>query len=140
MLHGIPVVASDAGGLVEAKSGTRFVVPVRAIERYLPEFDERAMPLPEIQPAAVEPWADAVRSLLSDRALYEEESAQSRKVALEFVRSLRAGKLEELLQSLAPHTDASPGTGRHVPLESLSPEKRALLLQRLRKQTPSKTG
>ena len=35
MLHGIPVIASDAGGLVEAKMGTPFVVHAPAIERYL---------------------------------------------------------------------------------------------------------
>ncbi len=32
MLRGIPVVASDSGGLCEAKRGTGYVVPVRAIE------------------------------------------------------------------------------------------------------------
>src|ERR1017187_5820058 len=39
MLRGIPVVASDAGGLVEAKHGTGYVIPVNTIERYLPVFD-----------------------------------------------------------------------------------------------------
>ncbi len=34
MLHGIPVIASDAGGLVEAKMGTPFVAHVPPIERY----------------------------------------------------------------------------------------------------------
>ena len=32
MLRGIPVVASDSGGLKEAKAGTGFVLPVRPIE------------------------------------------------------------------------------------------------------------
>ena len=39
MLRGIPVVASDAGGLVEAKLGTDFVIPVRSIEHYEAMFD-----------------------------------------------------------------------------------------------------
>jgi glycosyltransferase involved in cell wall biosynthesis len=139
MLHGIPVIASDAGGLVEAKSGTGFVVPVRPIERYQPVFDERAMPLPEIEPTDIVPWADAVRALLTDRELYESESAQSRKVALEFVGALRAGKLEELLQSLVPQPAGPQQSERHLSMEGLSPEKRALLLQRLRKQAALKT-
>ncbi len=139
MLHGIPVVASDAGGLVEAKCGTGFVVPVRAIERYRSEFDERAMPLPEIEPTDIAPWVDAVRTLLGDRALYESESARSRRAALDFVGRLDAGKLEALLQSLAPRP-AVPEAARHISLEGLSPEKRALLLQRLRQRAASKNG
>ncbi len=34
MLRGIPVIASDSGGLTEAKLGTRFVLPVRPIKGY----------------------------------------------------------------------------------------------------------
>src|SRR5204862_2588803 len=33
MLRGIPVVASDAGGLAEAKHGTGYVIGVRTIQR-----------------------------------------------------------------------------------------------------------
>jgi glycosyltransferase involved in cell wall biosynthesis len=134
MLHGIPVISSDAGGLVEAKQGTGFVVPVRGIERYRQIFDERGMPEPEIEPTPIEPWTAAVRALLTDRELYEEESRKSRTAALEFVASLDARKLEELLLTLVPHKEQ-----RHLSMESLSPEKRALLLQRLRKGAAPKT-
>ena len=48
MLRGIPVVASDSGGLVEAKHGTGYVIPVNTIERYEPVFDEHAMPKPVV--------------------------------------------------------------------------------------------
>lgn len=135
LLHGIPVVASDSGGLTEAKLGTGFVVAMRGIERYRPVFDERGMPEPVIESGPIEPWADAVRALLSDRGLYESESARGREAALEFVSGLRAGKLEELLTALAPN-EAAPGRQR-VSVESLSPEKRALLLQRLRRSAKS---
>ena len=127
MLHGIPVIASDAGGLVEAKMGTPFVAPVRAIERYEPVFDEHALPKPVIEPTDLEPWIDALDALLTDRALYEQVSAASREAALRFVGSLDAGRMLAYLQSLAP--------GEAVPepasAASLSPEKRALLLQRI---------
>ena len=46
MLRGIPVVASDSGGLQEAKLGTGYVIPVHTIERYQPVFDEHGMPGP----------------------------------------------------------------------------------------------
>lgn len=128
MLHGIPVIASDAGGLVEAKMGTPFVAPVRPIERYEPVFDEHALPKPVIEPADLEPWAGALDALLTDRALYERVSAASRELAQRFAGSLNAGRMLAYLQSLAP--------GEAVPepasAASLSPEKRALLLQRIR--------
>ena len=78
MLRGIPVVASDSGGLVEAKQGTRFVLPVRKITRYEAGYDERGLPRAVVPPQELSPWVDALRSLANDRALYEEESRRSR--------------------------------------------------------------
>jgi hypothetical protein len=135
MLRGIPVVASDSGGLKEAKRGTGYVIPVRTIERYQPAFDEHAMPKPVVQANDVSPWVEAIGELLGDRGAYERESAASRAAAEEFVRSLDAGEMERYLQGLRPRA----GTGKTGPatIESLSPEKRALLLQRLHtRRTP----
>jgi glycosyltransferase involved in cell wall biosynthesis len=134
MLHGIPVVSSDAGGLVEAKMGTGFVVPVSQIERYQAAFDERSMPLPVISPAPLEPWVEAVRTLLSDRVVYDRESTASQKAAQAFISGLDAGGLEGLLQQLEPQAHERQPQ-RHLNVESLSPEKRALLWHRLRKRT-----
>jgi glycosyltransferase involved in cell wall biosynthesis len=133
MLRGIPVVASDCGGLREAKAGTGFLIPVRGIERYEPVFDEHGMPRPVTPENDPGPWVEAVASLLSDRALYERESAASRAAAHGFVAGLDPDALERFLASLggAPlaraHSEAPT-------IESLTPEKRALLLQRLRKR------
>ena len=140
MLHGIPVIASDAGGLVEAKMGTGFVVPVRRIERYRPVFDERGMPQPEIEPTQIDPWTDAVAGAAHGPRAYDAEVAaiaQSR--AASSSASLTRRKLEELLQSLQPESRPAQSE-RHLSMESLSPEKRALLLQRLRKGAASKTA
>jgi surfactin synthase thioesterase subunit/glycosyltransferase involved in cell wall biosynthesis len=101
MLRGIPVVASDSGGLGEAKMGTRFVLHVAGIERYESVFDERAMPKPILPALDIKPWKAALGELLSDRAVYERESEASRQAALAFVGGLRPGRLEELLQSLS---------------------------------------
>jgi glycosyltransferase involved in cell wall biosynthesis len=146
MLHGIPVIASDSGGLLEAKMGTRFVLPVQPIDRYEPVFDEHGLPKPVIVPQNVGPWIGALRDLLSSRSLYEQESEASREKALRFVSGIRGEQMEEFLQSLSPKVSASlnarPTTpaqiaGKlHEVLEKLSPEKRTLLLQRLRKRTP----
>ncbi len=126
MLRGLPVIASDSGGLVEAKDGTGFVIPVRPIERYLADFDEVHMPRPVIPAQDPEPWAAALSSLTTDRVLYERESERSRAAALHFVSRLDAGSLERLLHSLL---SAAPVTG----IKRLTSEQKALLVERLRR-------
>ena len=130
MLRGIPVVASDSGGLKEAKRGTGYVIPVHTIERYQPVFDEHGMPKPVVQPNDIEPWVAAIETLLGDRAAYERESAVSRAAAEDFVSKLDAADLNRFLCELRPGSPSEAKPGPRT-IESLSPEKRALLLQRL---------
>jgi glycosyltransferase involved in cell wall biosynthesis len=135
MLRGIPVVASDAGGLVEAKHGTGYVIPANTIERYEPVFDEHAMPRPVVRSNDPAPWVAALRELLTDSAAYRRESQASRAAAQRFVGGLDAADMERYLTSLAVRKDTRPDGGHvHATIESLSPEKRALLLERLRKR------
>lgn len=140
MLHGIPVLASDSGGLTEAKMNTRFVIPVRAIERYEQEFDEHGLPKAAVEKQDIEPWGDALRSLMTDRKLYDDESRTSRERALAFVNSIRPARMEEFLTSLKPATREATEAAQHQAIAShdalgkLSAEKRALLLERLRKK------
>jgi glycosyltransferase involved in cell wall biosynthesis len=131
MLRGIPVVASNSGGLVEAKHGTGYVIPVHTIERYEPVFDEHAMPRPVVRGNDVEPWIRALTELLGDRDAYLRESRISREAAARFLATLDAADLERYLSGLRPLTG---GPASHATIESLSPEKRALLLERLRKR------
>jgi glycosyltransferase involved in cell wall biosynthesis len=131
MLRGIPVVASDSGGLQEAKDGTGYVIPVHTIERYQPVFDEHAMPKPLVPDNDAAPWVAAIEELLTDGAAYRRESEGSRAVAERFVSSLDAGEMERFLLGLRP------GVEHHAErstIETLSPEKRALLLERLHKR------
>lgn len=130
MLRAIPVISSDSGGLVEAKQGTGFVIPVRPIERYLPEFDEVHMPRPVIPEQDLEPWAEALGSLLADRNLHQMEAERSRTAALRFVSRLDAADLEKLLVSL-PLADAR---GSEIRTAALTAEERALLIRRLRER------
>jgi glycosyltransferase involved in cell wall biosynthesis len=128
MLRGIPVVASDSGGLKEAKRGTGYVIPVRNIERYQPVFDEHAMPQPVVPENDVAPWVAAIQELLGDPAAYRRESAASRCAAAQFVNGLDAGALERYLEGLPR---AAAGSAEPATIETLSPAKRALLLERL---------
>ncbi|MGA3099876.1 MAG: glycosyltransferase family 4 protein [Bryobacteraceae bacterium] len=133
MLRGIPVVASDSGGLREAKAGTGFLIPVRAIERYEPVFDEHDMPRPVTPENDPGPWVEAVVRLLSERAVYERESAASRAAAHEFAAGVDPDALERYLASLGASAPAAGGIESPT-MESLSPDKRALLLRRLRRR------
>jgi glycosyltransferase involved in cell wall biosynthesis len=132
MLRGIPAIASDSGGLVEAKLGTRFLVPVPSIERYEPVFDEHGMPKPVLPAIDSAPWAEALAQLLADPTEYEREAQLSRTAALKFVGSIRPGQMEKCLLSLRAG-EAGPATP--VRAEALSPEQRSLLLRRLRRKS-----
>ena len=133
MLRGIPVVASDSGGLPEAKLGTNFVIPVRPIEQYEANFDDQGLPRAVLPEQDLAPWATALDALSSDRDLYGRESATAREAAAKFVTALRPSQLEEFLLALAPGQPAGQSEDR---LADLSPAKRSLLLQRLRARAP----
>jgi glycosyltransferase involved in cell wall biosynthesis len=130
MLRGIPVVASDSGGLADAKLGTGYVIPAPPIAAYLPEFDEQSMPRPKLPAIDAAPWVAAVRELVTDRLAYQREAERSRDAALRFTAGLDAKGFERYLTGLKP-TKAAP-RGRAA-IEALSPERRALLLERVRK-------
>jgi len=140
MLHGVPVLASDQGGLAEAKAGTRYVLPVRPIERYRTVFDENRLPMPVVPEQDIEPWARAVRELMSDPELYRREAEAARTAAERFVAGVRATALEEYLAAL------KPGAGRAAPapafeaVRRLSAERRALLAARLRNMKPPESA
>lgn len=133
MLRGIPVVASAWGGLLESKLGTRFSEPVSPVQRYEPVFDERSMPRAIIPEQDLGPWVAAVNTLAVDEGVYRAESAASREAAHAFVSSVHPGALEQMLMRLKP-SGAKTSASREPVLANLSPEKRALLLNRLRRK------
>src|SRR4029077_9650284 len=48
MMRGVPVIASDAGGIREAKLGVPYLIPVNLIRHYKPALDENLVPVAEI--------------------------------------------------------------------------------------------
>jgi glycosyltransferase involved in cell wall biosynthesis len=131
MLRGLPVIASDSGGLKEAKVGTDFVIPVQPIERFEPVFDETHMPKPVDVPQDITPWAESLQLLTTDHAAYKAEADRSRHAAIGFVSRLHARDfgvwLEQLQPAPAPSTTPPPAP-------ELSAAKRTLLLKRLREK------
>ena len=101
MLRGIPVLAGRYGGLVDAKLGVPYLLPVRPIERYLPRFDDRGFPLPVIPNQDLHPWIDAIRTLSIDREQYRELSEASRNAAGRFLAGVNTGSLGDVLSHLA---------------------------------------
>ncbi len=138
MLRGVPVMASDVGGIPEAKMGIPYLLPVRQIEKYQARLDEQMVPLAEVPPQDVEPWAEALGRLLSDRAHYEELSRASRKAATDYAEGLSVQPFESYLEEVVrtpprPRTDAR--NAETSPLDRLSPEKRRLLALRMRRKS-----
>lgn len=130
MLRGIPVISSDSGGLMEAKSGTGYVIPVRPPQGYRMEFDAAHMPRPVLPPQDIEPWASALRTLLEDAEQYRAESARARQAATAFVGAIDPDALEKLLASLPPEQE--PIAPAERPLDAA---RRELLLRRLKQRS-----
>lgn len=93
MLRGIPVLASDIGGLPEAKLGVDYVLPV------VPgEFNKKGF---VSLPQDLSPWSSALGELLSDAEVYRQCSQQSRQAAHDFIATVSVSRFETLMRQLA---------------------------------------
>jgi glycosyltransferase involved in cell wall biosynthesis len=145
MARGIPVLASDVGGMDEAMLGMDYMLPVCPAERYRPAADRSMVPVADIPPQDVEPWAKALTDLLSDPTRYNEVSGRVRTRAGEYVRTVSVAPFEAYLQEIirSPRKSrpaAYSRSGEAHPSSGLSAERRSLLVSRLKKrrQTESK--
>ena len=137
MLRGVPVMASDVGGIPEAQMGVPYLLPVNPIARYQPRLDERMVPVAEVPPQATGPWREALARLLADRAHWEEISRASRVAAVEYAAGISVGPFEEFLEEVARRPKRVGRTVDAPHRETLSPERRQLLALRLRKRAPA---
>jgi len=150
MLRGIPVLASNAGGLPEAKLGTDFVLPVNPIAEYTETLDDRLLPIPIIPEQTeddIDQWCQTLESLVSDSDVYEKQSLMAKDKARKFVSKLSVAPIEHFLKDLASHpkkTHSVPQLHIKIPepsniqrgtddmsetLTDLTPEQQALLSQ-----------
>ncbi|MEJ7605031.1 MAG: glycosyltransferase [Bryobacteraceae bacterium] len=69
MSRGVPVVASDLGGLHEAHLGVDYLVPVNAISQYKSTLDTNMVPVPEVPEQDAAPWQQIIHRLVTDRSI-----------------------------------------------------------------------
>ena len=130
LLRGVPVLAANVGGIPEAMMGVPYLLPVQPIAHYQTMLDSQMVPIAEVPPQEIGPWAEALQRLTSDRAHYREISAASRAAAQDYQAHLSVEPFEEILTTATRHQRSAP-----KPV-ALSEERRKLLALRLRQRAP----
>ncbi len=132
MSRGVPVVASDVGGLHEAKLGVPYLIRVNPIVKYLPSLDASMVPVAVVPPQDVAPWQSVVERLSTDRAHWEDVAGASRRAALDYAGNLSVQPFEAYLQKLMTQPKKQAAA---APKPELSEEKKRLLALRLRQRS-----
>jgi surfactin synthase thioesterase subunit/glycosyltransferase involved in cell wall biosynthesis len=129
MLRGVPVIASDTGGLKEAKLGVPYLLPVNPITHYQSALDENLVPVATVPEQDIGPWLEALERLTGDRVHWEELSAQSLAAAVEYASTLTVEPFEKFLLQLLGRPKRRPELA-----PPLSEDKRKLLALRLKRR------
>jgi glycosyltransferase involved in cell wall biosynthesis len=133
MVRGIPVMASDVGGLKEAKLGVDYLLPVKPVVRYQTRLDDLMVPMAEIPEQDLTLWQAALERLITDRAHYEHLSSESRQAALAYASNLNVLPFEAYLHRIV---ESPIRRVHHVPAArpALSADRRKLLTLRLKRK------
>ena len=135
MSRGIPVMASDVGGLAEAMLGMDYLLPVNPVARYRPMVDELMVPAVEIPPQDVRPWAAVLeRPVDGPRALRASVVGARAGCRARIRVHLNAAPFEDISHECAT---AAPQRRSAIPPQrgriSLSDERRRLLALRVKR-------
>jgi tyrocidine synthetase III len=131
MLRGIPVLASNFGGLKEAKLGTDYLIDISPIQGFTGELDENSLPEAIIPEQNLELWKNALNELLFNKEQYLKASSDAYLKSHQFIQSLSIDKLEKwLLQNLPGSIAEKP----KIDVKNLTPEQKKKLLLELQKK------
>lgn len=137
MLRAVPVMASNVGGLPEAKLGVPYLLPINPVTRYQAALDENMVPVASVPEQDIAPWSDALHRLTSDRAHWEQIADESRAAAQKYASTLTVEPFESLLNELV-RRPRKPRV-RETP-QGLSEEKQKLLALRLKQRSAQKSA
>lgn len=139
MSRGVPVLASDVGGLHEAKLGVPYLLPVNPIRHYRQSVDSSMVPVAEVPAQNVDPWVDVLERMVTDRAHWDEIAYRSREAALEYASNLNVLPFERVLTQLMERPKKGPAEPAHAaPSAQLSEAQKKLLALKLRQKTVQK--
>jgi FkbM family methyltransferase len=137
MTRGVPVLASDVGGLREAMLGVDYLLPVNPVRSYAAAVDDLMVPRAETPAQDIGPWRDALVGLLGDERAYAALAERARSVAVAYASSLTAAPFEAYLGQVLARPrrsrSAAPQRSPRARVE-LSPEKQRLLARRMRER------
>lgn len=94
-LRGIPFIASDAGGLLEAKIGLPYCIPVNLVTGKRHPNGDYVVPEQDIKQ-----WQEALLELMTDREAYQALASLTAIKAAEWLRNLDDRAHEKWLRSL----------------------------------------
>lgn len=133
MERGVPVIASNTGGIPEAKMGVPYVLPVNPILHYEKRLDEQMVPIADVPAQEIGPWRDALERVWTDAAHWREIAEASRSAALEYRVRCTVEPFERALLAMPPGSGETAARGRGAAAE-LSGDKKKLLALLLRKR------
>lgn len=136
MSRGIPVLASDAGGLHEAKLGVPYLLRVKTIRRYKPMAGTGMVPVAEVPEQDVEPWVTVLDRLTSDPGHWREIAQWSRRAAIEYAADLSVVPFERFLEDLL--CKPKKGPAMEPATRGLSDDRRKALALMLKKKAGQK--
>ncbi|SPQ23368.1 79efb7ab-ed50-461e-8ab4-d5c3b9653b8a [Thermothielavioides terrestris] len=94
-LRGIPVIASNAGGLPEAKIGIPYCIPVKEVTGERHANGDYVVPEQDIAP-----WAEALETVMTDRDAYQDLATLTATKASEWLRGMDPRAHEKWLLSM----------------------------------------
>jgi surfactin synthase thioesterase subunit/glycosyltransferase involved in cell wall biosynthesis len=137
LARGVPVLASDVGGLREAMCGVEYVLPIHPITQYKDRVSEQMAPEAIVPPQDITFWRIALDRLTSDENHWRDLSQRGRAAALDYIATLSPRPLEFIFDRTLAHPKQA---FRHHAAANhhLSPARRQLLHLRVQRRLASK--